>query len=128
MEPLLLFDIVESPVHPDLAPACRALGYRREAFTQQRKAMQRLKHATPAVIAADFFFGYGNNYAGANVSNLDVLLRSVARFAPTARILVFAAAAERRHIPRLEELFRLDAVVTAPVDGIDLVDVLRGLA
>jgi hypothetical protein len=126
--PPLVFDIAESPLHPDLGPACRELGYQRETFTQQRKAMQRLKRTTPSIVAADFFYGYGNNYAGANISNLDVLLRSVQRFAPEARILVFAEAAERPHLASLEALFRLDAVLTPPVDAAGLAAILRELA
>jgi hypothetical protein len=127
MRPPLLLDIVESPLHPDLDSVCRELGIRREVFTLQRKAMQRLKRAAPDVVAADFFYGYGNNYAGANVSNLDVLLRSAERFAPAARLLIFVEPAQGAHLPHLEALFRLDAVVTLPVDATGLADRLRRL-
>ena len=78
----LLYDIVESPAHPDLSLLSDALGFERLSFSNQRKALSRLKRQPPDVVVADFFYGYGNNYAGANVSNLDVLLRSLQRFAP----------------------------------------------
>ena len=112
----LLFDVPESPLHPDLGPLCAELGLTRRLFTSQRKAMAALKREQPDYLAADFFFGYGNNYAGANVSNLDVLLRSLQRFAPTARTLVFADRSELQHIDKLEALFPLHAVLQLPMD------------
>lgn len=112
----LLFDVPESPLHPDLGPICNEIGIERTVFSSQRKAMAALKRARPDYLAADFFFGYGNNYAGANVSNLDVMLRSLQRFAPTARTLVFADRSELAHVGKLEALFPLYAVMPLPVD------------
>jgi hypothetical protein len=123
----LLFDVVESPLHPDLAGICADLGWQHMAFTRQRKAMLALKQHAPDLVVADFFYGYGNNYAGANVSNLDVLLRSVQRFAPGARIAVLAEPAEHHHVDKLASLFTLDAVVRLPTDTGTLRDVLEGL-
>ena len=110
----LLYDIVESPAHPDLAALCDNLGFERLTFTGQRKAIAQLKRRPPDWVVADFFYGYGNNYAGANVSNLDVLLRSLQRFAPGARVVVLADRQETQHVPRLAELFDLHAIVTLP--------------
>ena len=110
----LLYDIVESPAHPDIAPLCSRLGIERLGFTTQRKALAQMKQRPPAWLVADFFYGYGNNYAGANVSNLDVLLRSLQRFAPSARVIVLADRHEAAHVPKLEALFTLHAVITVP--------------
>jgi hypothetical protein len=110
----LLYDIIESPTHPDLTDLSEKLGLEHLAFTTQRKALGSLKRRPPAVVVADFFYGYGNNYAGANVSNLDVLLHSLQRFAPEARIVVLADPTELPHVPKLSALFRLDAVVALP--------------
>jgi len=112
----LLYDIIESPAHPDLSRLSDSLGLERLAFTNQRKALGELKRRPPDVVIADFFFGYGNNYAGANVSNLDVLLRSLQRFAPAARIVILADRHEIRHVPRLAELFDIHAVIAVPAD------------
>ncbi len=76
-------------------------------------------------MVADFFYGYGNNYAGANVSNLDVLLHSLQRFSPDARIVVLADRHEAAHVPKLAELFQLHAVVTLPTDDEALLSALR---
>ncbi|MCW9077957.1 MAG: hypothetical protein OQK74_02140 [Gammaproteobacteria bacterium] len=112
----LLYDIIESPAHPDLSFLSDALGFERLSFSNQRKALSQLKRQPPDVVIADFFYGYGNNYAGANVSNLDVLLRSLQRFAPAARIVILADRHEIQHVPRLAELFELHAVLTLPAD------------
>lgn len=116
----LLYDIIESPGHPDLVGLCEELRYQRLSFTNQRKAIAELKRRPPEVVAADFFYGYGNNYAGANVSNLDVLLRSLQRFAPEARVVVFADRTEFAHTSKLSDLFRLHAIFPLPVAQTDL--------
>jgi len=110
----LLYDIVESPAHPDLAALSAVLGLERLAFSAQRKALGQLKRQPPDIVVADFFYGYGNNYAGANVSNLDVLLRSLQRFAPAARVVVLADRNEIGHVDKLAALFELHAVVALP--------------
>ena len=112
----LLYDIIESPAHPDLSALSNTLGLERLPFTSQRKAISQLKRHPPDLVIADFFYGYGNNYAGANVSNLDVLLHSLQRFAPAARVVVLADRQEIQHVPRLAELFELHAVLALPVD------------
>ncbi len=120
----LLYDIAESPLHPDLSALTEQLGYERLAFSGQRKALSQLKRRPPQYVVADFFYGYGNNYAGANVSNLDVLLRSLQRFAPEARMVVLADRNELMHVDKLAELFMLHAVVALPADLTDLTAVL----
>jgi DNA-binding NarL/FixJ family response regulator len=123
----LVFDIVESPAHPDLSAICRSLGFERQGFSSQRKALAALKRRAPDIVVADFFYGYGNNYAGANVSNLDVLLRSLQRFAPAARIVILAERSEMQHIPHLAALFELAAVVVLPADRQQIEQTLRQL-
>jgi DNA-binding NarL/FixJ family response regulator len=123
----LLYDIIESPSHPDLAKVVAGLGLERLVFSSQRKAMSELKRRPPDLVVADFFYGYGNNYAGANVSNLDVLLRSLQRFAPQARIIVLADRSEAAHVDRLAELFTLHAVIVLPSTPADLEQAIRPL-
>jgi DNA-binding NarL/FixJ family response regulator len=125
MDTPLLYDIVESPAHPDLSSLAGELDYRRLAFSSQRKAIAALKRQPPDLVVADFYYGYGNNYAGANVSNLDVLLRSLQRFAPAARVVVLADRSELQHVPKLAALFALHAVVALPASRADLETALR---
>lgn len=112
----LLYDIIESPAHPDLSALTESLGFERLTFNAQRKAISVLKRRPPDIVVADFFYGYGNNYAGANVSNLDVLLRSLQRFAPAARIVILADRHEIEYVPKLAELFDLHAIVALPAE------------
>lgn len=121
----LLYDIIESPAHPDLGAICERLGYDRLRFSAQRKALSQMKHQPPDLLVADFFYGYGNNYAGANVSNLDVLLRSLQRFAPTARVVVLADRNEAAHLPKLAALFELHAELTLPASPSEIEAALR---
>ena len=121
----VLYDIIESPAHPDLSGICQRLGYEYIGFSAQRKALSRMKRQPPDLLVADFFYGYGNNYAGANVSNLDVMLRSLQRFAPTARAIVLADRNETVHIPKLAALFELHAVLTLPATPEEIETALR---
>ena len=116
----LLYDIIESPTHPDLSTLIEPLGFERLAFNAQRKAISELKRRPPDVVIADFFYGYGNNYAGANVSNLDVLLRSLQRFAPAARVVILADRQEIRPTPKLAEGIELHAIIALPADPAQL--------
>jgi hypothetical protein len=116
----ILFSIVESPGHPDLSALYRRLGMREERLASQRKAMQALKRLIPDFVVAEFFYGFGNNYAGANVSNLDTFLASLQRYAPQARVIVLVDSAQRAYVDRLAERFPLHAVLMQPVRAPDL--------
>jgi hypothetical protein len=74
----VLFSIVESPMHPDFSRLYSRLGIRELRLGSMRKAIGQLKKDRPDYVVAEFFYGYGNNYAGVNVSNLDVFLYSTA--------------------------------------------------
>ncbi|MFA5082876.1 MAG: hypothetical protein WC474_10050, partial [Hydrogenophilaceae bacterium] len=55
------------------------------------------------------------NYAGANVSNLDVTLRTLQAFAPKARLIIVMQPGEAAHIGKLLELFAVHAVLKYPI-------------
>ena len=90
-----------------------------------RKALVQLKKQPPDYIVAEFFYGYGNNYAGVNISNLDVLLSSLQKYAPAARVIVLVDKAERKYVDKLNDLFPLHAVVQYPVSPQKLGEVLK---
>jgi hypothetical protein len=100
------------------------MGIRHVVFTTQRKAMAEMKKQPPDLLVADFFYGYGNNYAGANVSNLDVMLRSLQRFSPSARVVVLAGPQEIIHVSKLEALFDLHAVIRLPTTAEQVAEAL----
>ncbi len=119
-----LFSIVESPGHPNFCSLYRRLGIEELRLASQRKAVQALKRQRPDFVVAEFFYGFGNNYAGANLSNLDVFLASLAKYAPEARVVVLVAKDQRRHVDRLAERFPIHAVLTQPVGESDMATVL----
>ena len=123
----LLYSIVESPGHPNLSALYARLGIEELRLPSQRKAMQALKSRPPDWVIAEFFYGFGNNYAGANVSNLDVFLGSLQKYAPGARVVVLVARDQRAYVDRLAERFPLHAVLVQPVTGPAVEAVLAGL-
>ncbi len=112
----LLYSIVESPAHPDLSGLYRELGLRELKFTSQRKAIAHLRKEPPDWVVAEFFYGYGNNYAGINLSNLDVFLHSQRKYAPEARVIVLVGPQDRPHVHKLTALFEIHAVLPLPLD------------
>ena len=115
MDGPVLYSIIESPTHPNLSGLYRRLGIEELRLPSQRKAVQALKRRAPDWVVAEFFYGFGNNYAGANLSNLDVFLGSLQRYAPNARVLVLVAKDQRAYVDRLAERFPLHGVLVHPV-------------
>lgn len=111
----ILFTIIESPMHPDFSALYQKLGIQQVRLTSMRKAMAELKKQTPDFVVAEFFYGYGNNYAGVNISNLDVFLHSMQRYAPDARVVVIVDKSEQQYVSKLESLFKIHAVLQHPV-------------
>jgi hypothetical protein len=115
-----LFSIVESPAHPDFSRLYKRLEIREVRLASMRKAISALKDDMPDYVVAEFFYGYGNNYAGVNVSNLDVFLYSLQKYAPEARVVVLVDRRERQFVDKLSALFPLYAVFQHPVREQDI--------
>jgi hypothetical protein len=115
-----LFSIVESPMHPDFSALYRRLGIEEVRLPSMRKAISALKTRVPDIVVAEFFYGYGNNYAGVNVCNLDVFLYSLQKYNREARIIVLVEAREFEYVDRLAALFPLHAVLRHPVSEADI--------
>lgn len=116
----VLFSIVESPMHPDFSRLYRQLGIRELRLGSMRKAISQLKKDRPDYVVAEFFYGYGNNYAGVNVSNLDVLLYSLQKAAPDARTIVMLDKSERQYVGKLTAILPVHAVLQHPVSEQDI--------
>ncbi|MCW9055636.1 MAG: hypothetical protein OQK47_03350 [Gammaproteobacteria bacterium] len=109
MSERIILSIIESPMHPRLSALYQRLGFREIQVTSMRKAMSVLKKQPPEFIVAEFFYGYGNNYAGVNVSNLDVLLSSLPKYSPDTRTIVFVQKEEQQYVEKLHQLYPLHA-------------------
>ena len=125
MPAVSLFSIIESPGHPDFSALYQRLGLHESRFTSMRHALQALKNQRPDFIVAEFFYGYGNNYAGVNISNLDVLLYSLQKYAPAARVIVLVEKDQRQYVDKLNEILPLHAVVQHPVRVSELEQLLK---
>lgn len=121
----LLYSIIETAAHPRLSDLYNSLGIAEQRFTNMRKVMGALKKQAPDYIAAEFIYGYSNNYAGVNISNLDVLLYSLQKYAPDCRVIVFCDKQDVGHTEKLQPIFPLYGVFTKPVQATNLEVLLR---
>ena len=110
-----LFSVIESSGHPNFSGLYRRLEIDEVKLTSTRKTISQLKKQTPDFLVAEFFYGYGNNYAGVNISNLDVLLSTLQKSSRQTRVIVLVDKSERQYVDKLNELFPLHAVLTLPV-------------
>jgi DNA-binding NarL/FixJ family response regulator len=117
---VIVYSIIESAAHPQLGELYRRLGYEEIRLASVRKAIQQLKSQPPDLVVADFLYGYGNNYAGVNISNLDVFLYSLQKYAPDCKVIVFYEKTEQAYISKLHELFNILASLAYPVRESDL--------
>ncbi len=119
-----IFSIIESPSHPPLSDLYAQLGFTEHRYTSMRKAISALKKMTPDYVVADFLYGYGNNYAGVNICNLDVFLYSLQKYAPDAKVIVLVSKEENQYIEKLEKLFSLYKTMVYPVSAEQMKEVL----
>jgi len=115
-----LLSVIESSSHPNLAALYRRMNIQERRVNSIRKGIAELKRRAPDFVVAEFFYGYGNNYAGVNISNLDVLLSSLQKYAPRARVIVMVDRSEQGYVELLKQLFPLHAVLTLPVRETDM--------
>ena len=115
-----LLSIIESPAHPRLSSLYQRLNITEYKVNSIRNALKLLKRETPDFIVAEFFYGYGNNYAGVHISNLDVLLISLQKYAPNTKVIVFVSRAEYQFVEQLNCIYPLHGVLLHPVQQSDL--------
>ena len=111
-----LLSIIESGTHPDFSRLYRELGIQETRLTSMRKTIASLKKQQPDFIVAEFFYGWGNNYAGVNISNLDVMLYSLQKYSPDTRVIVLVDKDEFKYVDKLNEIFRLHDVLKFPIN------------
>jgi hypothetical protein len=122
---ITLLSVIESPGHPNFAALYRRLGYSETRVSSMRKAISQIKSQPPEVIVCEFFYGYSNNYAGVNISNLDVMLYSLQKYAAASKVIVLVDKTEQQYVAKLEAIFPLHAVLVHPVSEVVLAGYLR---
>ena len=111
-----LFSIIESSGHPNASELYESLGIKETKITSMRKAIAALKKQQPDYIVAEFFYGYGNNYAGVNISNLDVLLYSLQKYSEHTRVIVLVDKSEFKYVDKLNEIISLHDILKFPIN------------
>ena len=111
-----LFTIIESATHPNFSELYNTLGIQESRFNSMRKAISALKKQQPDFIVAEFFYGYGNNYAGVNISNLDVLLYSLQKYSADTKVIVLVDKDEFKHVDKLNKIIKLHDVFKFPIN------------
>jgi len=114
-----VFSIIESSMHPDFSALYASMNISETRFNSLRKTINNLKQQ-PDFIVAEFFYGYGNNYAGVNISNLDVMLHSLPKYSLDSKVIVLVSKEERQFADKLAELFPLHAILQLPVSDSDM--------
>lgn len=109
-----LYTLLESATFLRFPELYAVLDIEESRFQSARQFNKAIAIQAPDIILAEFRYGFGNNYAGVNVSNLDVSLYALQRHAPQAKIIVLADKTERPYIPKLKALFNIDAVLALP--------------
>lgn len=110
-----IYSVIESPTHPYLTPIYKKLGLDELCFRSMRKLIKKIKQNQPDFIAAEFFYGYGNNYAGINLSNLDVMLYTLQRYSPKTKVIVFVDKDEYQFVTELNKILPLHATLIKPI-------------
>lgn len=121
----VLYSIIESPTHPRMSDLYAELGIDEVQLTSMRKAISELKTNPPDFVVAEFFYGYGNNYAGVNVSNLDVFLYSLQKYAPAVKVIVLADKTDIGHVDKLPKELTPQAVLLQPVSRRQMAEQLQ---
>ncbi len=110
-----LLSIIESPTFPDFGDFFHKLNIKETQIPSMRKALSLLKKQQPDFIVCEFSYGYGNNYAGVNICNLDVMLHTLEKYSPDTRVIVLVDKSEREYVDKLIELFPIHAVLVYPI-------------
>lgn len=109
-----VFTIVETPGFPDFSSLYRRMGLTVYKISSVRKAISQLKKHKPDIVIAEFIYGYSNNYSGVHISNLDVFLVSLQKYAPNASMIILVNKPELQYIERLEPIVPFEQL-TLPV-------------
>lgn len=102
-----VLSIKESSAHPQFSSLYKEHGYEQSQVESVRKAIQKLRKQAPDLIVAEFFYAFSTNYSGVHISNLDVLLISLAKYSPKTRVIMLVDKSEWEFVERLHDLYEL---------------------
>jgi hypothetical protein len=105
----ILYAIADTPTHPDFTALYRRLGFDARRIASQRRAIAELKKEPPAVVVGEFVNAFHTYYQATNISNLDVFLQSLSKYAPDARVIVVV---ERKDLALANQLAAIHQPLT----------------
>ncbi len=114
-------------MHPNFSGLYQRMGLEEQRVGSMRKAMALIKAQAPDIVICVFEYGYANNYAGVNISNLDVMLFSMQRYSPDAKVVVLATKSEIRYVDKLQDIFPLQKVLQLPASEQQMEAVLQDI-
>jgi len=120
MSKLTLYSVVATRFHPRLTTLYAQHNIEEEVFSSTRKVMAKIKKQAPDYLVADFVYGYSSNYAGVNISNLDVMLMTMQRYSPNTKVIVLAQKHEIQYVPKLHDILPLHGVLQLPISPQDM--------
>ena len=123
-----LYSLIESPFPLHFPDLFRDLDIAAERFDSPRNLHRAIQKRAPDFFAGEFIYGWGNDYAGATVSNLDVTLRLLEAVAPKAKIIVVMQPNQEAHMGKLRALFTLHAELIFPITEAQMGSALRELS
>ena len=110
-----LLTFAESPFFPNFSELYARLGIEETRVAGSRKALAQVKKAPPELIVAEFVYAWANNYASNHIGNLDVLLISLPKFAPEAKVIVLAKKNEMAYAEQLRATYPFAELLQLPV-------------
>lgn len=119
-----LISLIETNAHPDFSALYKARSITEHRVNSARKAISLLKKQSVDYVVAQFFYGYSNNYAGVNISNLDVLFMSLQRYSPDTKIILLVDKSELQYVEHLTTIMPIYAVMVYPIKASLMAEVL----
>lgn len=117
-----LLAIIEMGGYPDFTSVYQGKGFQVEKSYSMRKAQAWLKKNQPALVVAEFHF---DPDLRDRMSNLESLMASLQRYAPSAKVLVFIEREHRPRLQKMEERYPVFAALDYPIDPEQLGKVLE---
>lgn len=109
-----VLSIIESSMFPNCEALLQQLSYTETRVNSMRKAISKIKSTQFGYVLCEFSYGYGNDYAGVTVSNLDVMLYSLQKYSPDSKVVVVVDKSEKKYIEKLTALFSIHAILIYP--------------
>jgi len=106
-----VLSIIESSMSPNCENLYKQLGYSETRVNSMRKAINNIKTTNFDYIVCEFAYGFGNDYAGVTVSNLDVMLYSLQKYSPDTKVVMVVDQSEQQYVSKLTDLFSIHAAL-----------------